>query len=64
MPIYEFECEEHGEFDQILPMNYHHSQSECPEKGCRKRPRRLPFSRGVHSVVPGAAGSGKDFGSR
>ena len=63
MALYEYLCENEDctveKFDKFVPMHMRDSVT-CPE--CRRKARRLFSS--FHSVVPGAAGSGKDFGSR
>jgi putative FmdB family regulatory protein len=37
MPIYEFECDEHGTFDEQRPMSLAKSTSACPACGTEAR---------------------------
>jgi putative FmdB family regulatory protein len=33
MPIYVYQCEQHGEFDMILPVSECDKEQKCPECG-------------------------------
>lgn len=48
MPIYEFECDEHGRFEEyhktVIDMDF----SKCPVSGCRKLGNAVPSKVSMH----------------
>lgn len=39
MPLYEYECPEHGKFEELVPMSQHREDNICPK--CRQVAQRV-----------------------